>query len=116
MASQMFISIIAFGLFIVCPRMAGMMHVINKHSNASILRTVLVGTLLSIPLLLLMVLAFNYMGIWGAIIICVLTDFAAAFIMNEISNKAAIETCIIAIFVILGVKLSPMISSLILGF
>lgn len=115
MTSEMFISSIAFGLFIVCPRMAGMMHVINKHSNASILRTVLVGTLISIPLLLLMVLAFGYLGVWGAIIICVLTDFAAALIMKEISKKAAVETFIIALFVIVGVKVAPMISGFIVG-
>ena len=62
--NEIFISSIAFGLFIVCPRMAGMMHVINKNSNVSMLRTVLTGTLMSIPLLLLMVLTFGYVGIW----------------------------------------------------
>ena len=115
MVSEILISSIAFGLFIVCPRMAGMMHVINKHSNASILRTVLIGTLISIPLLLLMVFAFGFLGIWGAVIICVFTDFAAALIMKEISKRAAIETFIIALFVIVGVKIAPIISGFIVG-
>lgn len=115
MTSEMLISSIAFGLFIVCPRMAGMMHIINKHSKASILRTVLVGTLISIPLLLLMVLVFEYSGIWGAITICVLTDFAAALIMKSISKRAAVETFIIALFVIIGVKIAPLISGFLVG-
>ncbi|KGG80387.1 hypothetical protein Y919_06645 [Caloranaerobacter azorensis H53214] len=115
MTSEILISSIAFGLFIVCPRMAGMIHVINKHSNVSILRTVLVGTLMSIPLLLLMLVMFEYLGIWGAIVICVLTDFIATLIMKEISKTAAIETFIIALFVILGVKIAPIISNFIVS-
>lgn len=107
---QLILSGIAFGLFITCPRMAGMMHVINKHSESSILKTVITGTLLSIPLLLVMVCFYSLFGIWGAAIFCVVTDFAAAFIMKKISKTAAIETLIIAIFVIIGVKIAPMIS------
>jgi hypothetical protein len=113
--NELFFSSLAFGLFIVCPRMAGMMHVINKHSKASILRTVIVGTLLSIPLLLGMVFVFSHCGIWGAVLICVGTDFAATFIMKEISKKAALETLVIALFVIIGVKIAPIISTLITG-
>ncbi|GAA0742984.1 hypothetical protein [Clostridium oceanicum] len=113
--TNLLISSIAFGLFIVCPRMAGMMHVINKHSKVSILRTVITGTILSIPLLLGMVFVFSHFGVWGAIIVCVGTDFAATFIMKEISKKAALETLIIALFVIIGVKIAPLISGLIVG-
>jgi hypothetical protein len=62
-----------------------------------------------------MVAFFNIYGIWGAAIFCVLTDFTAAFIMKEISMNAAIETFIIALFVVLGVKIAPMISNLIIS-
>lgn len=110
---ELLISSFAFGLFIVCPRMAGMMHIINKHSKASILRTVVIGTLLSIPILLVMVLVFSYFGIWGAVLLCVGTDFAATFIMKEISKRAALETLIIALFVIIGVKIAPIVSQFI---
>lgn len=109
--NELVLSGIAFGLFITCPRMAGMMHVINKHSDSSILRTVIFGTILSIPLLLIMVCFYNFFGIWGAAIFCVATDFAAAYIMKSISKTAAIETFIIAVFVVIGVKLAPIISS-----
>lgn len=113
---ELLISSLAFGLFIVCPRMAGMMHVINKHSTASILRTVIIGTLLSIPLLLVMVFVFSNFGVWGAVLFCVGTDFAATFIMKEISKRAALETLVIALFVIIGVKIAPIISELIIGY
>lgn len=115
MTNELFIASIAFGLFIVCPRMAGMMHVISKHTSTSILKTVLMGTLLSIPLLFVMVLAFSYFNIWGAVVICVITDMIAALIMKEISMQAAIETFIIALFVVIGVKIAPMVSNLIMG-
>lgn len=115
MTKELLIPSIAFGLFIVCPRMAGMMHVINKHASVSILRTVITGTIISIPLLLLMVVTFKYLGIWGALIICIGTDFAAAFIMKQISKKAAVETFIIAVFVVLGVKVAPILSGMIIG-
>jgi len=102
----------AFGLFVVCPRMAGMMHVINKNSNVSMLWTVLLGMAFSLPLMLLMVFTFNKIGVWGALGVCVLTDFAAALIMKNISINAAIETLIIALFVIAGVKIAPLVTGL----
>ncbi len=41
-----------------------------------------------------------------ALAFCVITDFAAAFAMREISMKAGMETLIIALFVLLGVKVA----------
>jgi hypothetical protein len=95
--------------------MAGMMQVIAKHCQVSILATVLGGTLISIPILVVMVFMFGKFGLWGALLFCVLTDFGAACIMSEISFKAAIETCVIALFVILGVKVAPFVSKLVGG-
>lgn len=114
MSKELLIASVSFGLFVVCPRMAGMMHIINKHANVSILITVLLGVIISIPILLLMVLVFSKFGIWGALCICVLTDLGAAFFMKEISMKAGLETFIIAVFVIAGVKFAPIISKLLI--
>ena len=111
MSKELLIASLSFGLFVVCPRMAGMMHIINKHSNVSMLITVLLGVVVSIPILLLMVLVFSKFGVWGALSICVLTDLGAAFFMKEISMKAGFETLIIAVFVIIGVKVAPLISN-----
>jgi len=110
MSKELLIAGVSFGLFVVCPRMAGMMHIINKHANVSILITVLMGVLISVPILLLMVFVFSKFGVWGALSICVLTDLGAAFFMKEISMKAGLETFIIAVFVIIGVKVAPFIS------
>jgi hypothetical protein len=90
--------------------MAGMIYIIAEHSHVSIFWAVLMGTILSIPLLLVMVLTFGKFGIWGSLGFCVLTDFVSAFIMKEISFRAGVETFIIALFVIAGVKIAPLIS------
>ncbi|MHC1588442.1 MAG: hypothetical protein ACXQS1_01340 [Methermicoccaceae archaeon] len=112
MSRELLLASVAFGLFIVCPRMAGMMHVIAGSTHVSMLATVLVGTLVSIPLLLIMVFAFGRAGIWGALAFCVLTDFGAALVMKDISMRAGVETLVIALFVIVGVRVAPLVSRL----
>ena len=107
---ELLVTSTAFGLFVVCPRMAGMMHVIASHSPVSMLSTVLMGTLFSIPLLLLMVFVFDHFGVLGALVFCVATDLGAAFVMKDISMKAGVETLVIAVFVIVGVKAASLIS------
>ncbi|MBF9016518.1 MULTISPECIES: hypothetical protein [unclassified Oceanispirochaeta] len=114
MSKELLIAGVSFGLFVVCPRMAGMMHIINKHTNVSMLITVLLGIGVSIPILFLMVFVFSKFGVWGALSICVLTDLGAALFMKEISMKAGFETFIIAVFVIIGVKTAPLLSKLII--
>ncbi|MDC7127009.1 MAG: hypothetical protein PQJ46_15660 [Spirochaetales bacterium] len=111
MTKELIISAAAFGLFVVCPRMAGMTHILKNYSSAPMIVTVLLGIVISIPLLLLMVFVFSKFGVWGALAVCVLTDLGAAFLMKEISFKAGLETFIIAVFVIIGVKIAPLISS-----
>ncbi|MDD4836520.1 MAG: hypothetical protein PHU72_05410 [Dethiosulfovibrio sp.] len=110
MGKELLLSSLAFGLFVVCPRMAGMMHVIAGQESLSMMKTVLVGTAFSVPLLMLMVMVFGRFGVWGALTVCVLTDFGAALIMGSVSAKAGVETAVIALFVIMGVKVAPFIS------
>ena len=57
-----------------------------------------------------MALIFARYGLVAALALCVVTDFAAAFAMREISMKAGVETLIIALFVLLGVKVASMLS------
>jgi hypothetical protein len=57
-----------------------------------------------------MIFLFAKFGLWGALLFCVLTDLGAACIMNAVSFTAAIETGVIALFVILGVKVAPLVS------
>ena len=102
----------AFALFIVCPRMAGMLHVVCKNSGLPIFKTAFIGTIIAIPLIMLMAWFFSKYGITGALLFCIATDFLSAIFISNIGLKAGIETVVIAIFVLLGVKLAPMISSL----
>ncbi len=53
---------------------------------------------------------FQRYGLVAALAFCAITDFAAAFAMREISMKAGVETLIIALFVLLGVKVASIIS------
>ena len=115
MNKELLLSSIAFGLFVVCPRMAGMMHIITGNTATSMMKTVLLGTAFSVPILILMVHAFGRFGIWGALSICVLTDFGAALFMSKINPRAGIETLVIALFVIIGVKLAPFISNFVIS-
>jgi len=112
MPKDLLISSIGLSLFIVCPRMAGMVYIIAKNSQVSLIFTALLGTILAIPLIILMVLIFAKFGLWGALTFCILTDIASASVMREISIKAGLETIIIAIFVIIGVKIAPFITNI----
>ncbi len=103
---------VGLALFIVCPRMAGMVNVVSKHSQTSLVLVALFGTLVSIPLVVAMVLVFARFGVWGALAFCVLTDLGAALFMKEISLRAGTETLVIAVFVVIGVKVAPFITNL----
>ena len=100
----------AFALFILCPRMAGMTKVISNASNVDLVKVVVFGTVVALPLIIAMALIFARYGLVVALAFCVVTDFAAAFAMREISMKAGLETLIIALFVIIGVKVASIIS------
>ena len=97
-------------LFIICPRMAGMVYIIAKHSQVSLVYTALFGSIIAIPLVVAMVWVFAGFGLWGALAFCILTDLGAAFVMKEIDIRAGIETLVIAVFVIIGVKVAPLIT------
>ena len=109
MAKEIVLASLAFGFFVVCPRMAGMLPLIAKNVQSPMFLIILTGTIFSIPVLILMVFVFSKLGIIGALAICVLTDLCAAVIMGGINIKAGFETFIIALFVIAGVKLAPVI-------
>ncbi len=101
------ISGIGFAFFIICPRMAAMVYVIAKNSNVSLIYTTLFGSVVAMPLVVIMALVFVRFGLWGALAFCVLTDLCAALILKEISMEAGIETLVVALFVIMGVKVAP---------
>lgn len=110
MSKTLMIASTGLALFIVCPRMAGMVHVIAKYSQVSLIYTALLGSLLSVPLVVCIVLVFDKFGLFGALAFCVLTDLLSAWVMKEVDVRAGIETLVVAIFVIIGVKVAPYVT------
>jgi hypothetical protein len=109
--NQLFIASLGFALFILCPRMAGMANVISRATNSNLILVAVIGTLVSLPLIVLMVIIFRHYGLWAAMAFAVLTDLLAALIMGAISWKASVETLIIALFVVAGVKVAGLITA-----
>lgn len=102
---ELLIASAAFALFILCRRMAGMTKVISDASDVNLVKVVVVGTVVALPLIIGMALIFQRYGLVAALAFCVVTDFAAAFAIKGISMRAGVETLIIALFVLLCVKL-----------
>ena len=107
---------LAFALFIVCPRMAGMCAVISKIHQVNPYIISITGTILSTPLVvLLLYITINY-GITLAIIFAAITDIIASLIIGTLNIKYAIEILIISTFVWAGVytatKTSPIITKI----
>jgi hypothetical protein len=105
------VTISAFAFFIVCPRMAAMTNILSRNTTISIYSIVIIGTMVSIPLLLLTALAIRHWGLVAGLAIAIVTDILAAVLLTSISLKAALETFIIAIFVVAGNRFAMWISS-----
>ncbi len=107
---------VAFALFVMCPRMAGMCAVISKMSGVNPYAVAIVGGLLSIPLIALMVFLTIKFGVSAAILVAVATDALAALATGTFNLRYGIEVALIALFVWLGVivarSLSPAIESI----
>ncbi len=110
----MFLVSTALALFIICPRMAGMVNVVCQNTGLPLIKTALFASLISIPLILAMVWVFNRFGIGGALAFCVFTDLISALLLSNVSWKASIESLIIAVFVLGAVKVAPLISGAII--
>ena len=108
---QLAIVSLAFALFIICPRMAGMVYAIVKSTNTNIIHVALIGTALSLPFVLAMVAIFQRYGILGALGFCVLTDLGAALLVGSLDIKAGVEVVVIAASLIAGVKIASVVSS-----
>lgn len=109
--NPLLVASLGFALFILCPGMAGMADVIANATNANLILVSIVGTLISLPLIIVMILIFRQYGLWAALGFAVITDLVAALIMGAISWKASLETLIVALFVVAGVKAAGLISA-----
>jgi len=93
--------------------MAGITCLIAKSTGLDLIRISVLGSLIAIPFIVAMVLIFNRYGLIAALAFAVFTDFLSAIAMKEISLKAGIETLIIALFVLLGVRVASYLSNLV---
>lgn len=109
--SKYIMLIMAYGFFIVCPRMAAMTNIITRNFELSIYWLIILGTLLSIPLFIIMCWIIQKWGILAGLGFAVVTDVLSAIIISPVSIKSAIETFIIAIFVVIGNRIAIWITS-----
>ncbi len=112
MSKELILASLGFSFFVICPRMAGIVHIISRHAQVPVMTTAVLGTLIALPLIMLMVAVFGRWGVTGALIFCVATDLGAALMMGGLSLKAGVETLVVALFVIAGVKVAPLLTSL----
>jgi len=101
----------AFAMFIVCPRMAAMTNICHRHVTCNLVVLVILGTLVSIPLLIIMVSILKRWGFAAALGFAIVTDLLSALIIGVISRKAAVEILIISLFVISGSRLASWITA-----
>lgn len=105
------LTIAAFSFFILCPRMGAMINILDKNTSFPLYWLVIVGTLGSVPLLFLMAWVIKQWGLVAGLALAVATDLVAALVLKSVSTRAAIETFIIAIFVIAGNKIATIITA-----
>ncbi|NMX21694.1 hypothetical protein C5S30_04525 [ANME-1 cluster archaeon GoMg4] len=68
---ELLIASVAFALFILCPRMAGMTKVISDASHVDLVKVAVVGTVVALPLIMGMALIFTRYGLIAALAFCV---------------------------------------------
>jgi hypothetical protein len=92
--------------------MAGITSVIARATHVNLVLVSVIGTLMALPLIVLMVVVFKQWGLWAALALAVGTDLVAALVMGGIVWKAGFETFVIALFVLIGVKAASFLSSM----
>lgn len=105
---------LAFALYVLCPRMAAMVVQESKLKGVSISAVIIAGTLLSIPLFILLAQVVVRIGIEWAIILAAAADLAAALLLGSVDLRVGIELLVITVFVYAGIRLAPLITKMIL--
>ncbi len=105
------VTLSAFAFFVVCPRLGAMTNLLNKHSPFSIYWLVILGTFASIPMLILMTWLIRQYGLMAGLGLAIATDLAAALILTSVSTRVAVETFIIALFVVAGNRVATWIGT-----
>jgi hypothetical protein len=112
--TTLLVSALAFGLYVIRPRMSAMMVQQAKIKGLNLYAVIVLGALVSIPLFLVLSGILIRYGMEWAIIFAAVGDFAAAAPLGLVDLKSGIELAIITVFVYVGIRLAPWISELIL--
>ena len=105
---------LAFGLYVICPRMSAMMVQQAKIRDLNLYGVIVLGALISIPLFVILSGILVRFGMGWAIIFAAGGDFAAALLLGLIDPKSGVELATITVFVYVGIRVAPLISRLIL--
>ena len=108
------IASLAFGLYVICPRMSAMLVQQAKVKGLNINAVIVLGALISIPLFIILAEIIIKFGVIWAIVFAAIGDFAAAALLGTVDLKAGVELAIITVFVYVGIRLAPIIANLIL--
>ncbi|OPX37505.1 MAG: hypothetical protein DRG82_05485 [Deltaproteobacteria bacterium] len=109
--SAYIITIVAFAFFVVCPRLGAMTNLLERNTDFPIYWLVIIGTFASIPMLVLMTWLIRHWGLMAGLGLAIVTDLIAALILTSVSMKVAVETFIIAIFVVGGNQIAKTITA-----
>ncbi len=105
------ITIVAFAFFVVCPRLGAMTNLLEKNTDFPLYWLVIIGTIASVPLLMIMTWLIKQWGLMAGLGFAILTDLICAAILASVSAKVAVETFIIAVFVVAGNKIAGWITA-----
>jgi len=107
------IASLAFGLYVICPRMSAMIVQQVKVKGLNLYAIIVLGTLISIPLFVILSRITIRFGTGWAILFAAVGDVAAAALLGVIDPKTGVELAIITVFVYVGIRVAPVISNLI---
>jgi len=110
-----FLSSLAFALYVLCPRMSAMLAEQAKLKGLNIHAVIVLGLLFSIPFFFLLLGILERFGMFWAVLFAAIADFAAAALLGVVELKVGVELAVITIFVYAGIKIAPLVTKLLLG-
>jgi hypothetical protein len=112
--NSLLISSIVFALYITCPRMTGMIATQAKTLDISPYYMIALGSVLGIPAFWLLYHVLSTHGVEAAVLTASALDMCAALILGSMSVKSGVELFIITLFVYIGMRVAPLVASLLL--
>lgn len=106
------VSSLAFALYIICPRMTGMIASQSKLSGINPLLTISVGSILGIPMFILLYYILQHFGVGAAVLTAAALDVGAAFLIGRLDLRSGLELAIITVFVYVGIRVAPLFAKL----